>query len=128
MKAIPTPSPPVKPTIIYDGDCSFCKYWISRWQGMTQGKVIYTPYQQVPDGLYNISHAQFKRSVYLITAYGQRLHGAEAVAVLLKLSGYSTWNWFYHHLPFANSIAEIGYRLVADNRDTFYKLTKLFLK
>ncbi|CAM3569654.1 DUF393 domain-containing protein [Pontibacter korlensis] len=120
---------PSKPTIVYDGDCSFCKYWISRWRRRTGNQVEYVPYQKVPDGFHGITHAQFKRSVYLITQYGQRLHGAEAVAALLQISGYSsTWNWIYHRVPLASTIAELGYRIVADNRDVFYKLTKLALK
>ncbi|WP_276497683.1 thiol-disulfide oxidoreductase DCC family protein [Pontibacter litorisediminis] len=117
-----------QPLLVYDGDCSFCKYWVSRWRRNTGNKVKYVPYQEVPDGFRGTSHAQFRRSVYLFTTYGRRLHGAEAVAALLQLSGYSTWNWLYHRLPLAGTIAEAGYRTVADNRDFFFKLTKLFFR
>lgn len=123
-----TTAAPAKPTVVYDGDCSFCKFWIGRWQRLTQDRVTYVPFQEVPEEFCGISRKQFKKSVYLITKYGQRLRGAEAVAVLLKISGHSgTWNWLYHHLPLAGRIAERSYRLVADNRNTFYKLTKLLL-
>ncbi len=114
--------------LIYDGDCSFCKYWVRRWQQHTQGKVQYIPFQEVPDGFHGISRKQFQRSVWLINSYGRPMHGAEAVAVLLQLSGHSTWNWLYHRVPLASTVAELGYRIVADHRDLFYKLTKLFLK
>lgn len=114
------------PLLVYDGDCSFCKFWVRRWQRKTGAKVAYVPYQELPADFRGTTHAQFRRSVYLFTKYGQRLHGAEAVAVLLQLSGHSTWNWLYHRLPLARPVAEAGYRLVADNRDFFYKFTMLF--
>lgn len=114
--------------LVYDGDCSFCKYWVERWRRKTAGKVQYVPFQELPDGFRGTTHVQFRKSVYLFTVYGQRLHGAEAVAALLHLSGHSTWNGLYHRLPLASTVAEAGYRLVADNRDFFYKLTKLFFR
>ncbi|MCX2738410.1 thiol-disulfide oxidoreductase DCC family protein [Pontibacter anaerobius] len=117
-----------KPVLVYDGDCSFCKYWVNRWRRRTGDKIAYVPYQEVPDGFHGITHAQFSKSVYLFTRYGQRLHGAEAVAALLHLSGYSVWSWLYHRLPLASTVAEAGYRLVADHRDFFYKLTKLIFR
>ncbi|ARS37328.1 thiol-disulfide oxidoreductase DCC family protein [Pontibacter actiniarum] len=119
---------PPRPVLVYDGDCSFCKYWVHRWQHRTQGRVQYVPFQEVPDRFYGISHTQFRQSVYLITRYGQRLHGAEAVAVLLQLSGYGTWSGLYYRLPFVSTVAEAGYRLVANHRDFFFKLTQLFFR
>ncbi|MDX5482508.1 MAG: DUF393 domain-containing protein [Hymenobacteraceae bacterium] len=117
-----------KPILVYDGDCSFCKYWVNRWRSKTGNRITYVPFQEVPNPFHGISHDRFRKSVYLITSYGQPLHGAEAVSVLLKLSGYSTWNWLYHSVPLAGTVAEAGYRLVADHRDFFYKLTKLVFK
>lgn len=116
------------PAIVYDGDCSFCKYWVSRWRSISHNKVLYVPYQEVPDGFYGIRHEQFKKSVYLITVYGQPVHGAAAVAALLQLSGDSTWSWLYHRIPFAGKLAETGYRTVANHRDLFYKLTRLLFR
>lgn len=117
-----------KPVLVYDGDCSFCKYWVNKWRRRTGNKIQYVPFQEVPDSFHGITHAQFRRSVYLFTSYGQRLHGAEAVAVLLQLSGYSNWSWLYHRVPLASTVAETGYRVVADHRDFFYKVTKLVFR
>lgn len=122
------PSGLTHPMLVYDGDCSFCKYWVNRWRRKTGNKVKYTPFQELPEEFRGTTHAQFRKSVYLFTKYGQRLHGAEAVAALLHLSGHSTWNWLYHRLPLAGKVAEGGYRLVADNRDFFFKLTKLVFR
>lgn len=117
-----------KPVLVYDGNCSFCRYWVDRWKAKTGNKIKYVPFQAVPDSFYGVTHAEFSKSVYLITQYGQRLHGAKAVAVLLQLSGFSTWSWLYHRVPLASFAAEAGYRLVADHRDLFYRITKLVFK
>lgn len=122
------PAPPAKPLVVYDGDCSFCRYWIGRWKNLTQGRVEYVPYQLMPDPYMGVGHAQFRQAVYLLTAYGQRLRGAEAVAVLLKLSGYPSSSWLYYRLPLASKAAEAGYHFVANRRDFFYRLTQLFFR
>ncbi|TPE44890.1 thiol-disulfide oxidoreductase DCC family protein [Pontibacter mangrovi] len=117
-----------KPILVYDGACSFCKYWVNKWRHRTGSRITYVPFQEVPDPFHGVSRAQFQKSVYLITPYEQRLHGAEAVAALLQLSGFSVWHWIYQRVPLAGSLAEVGYRIVANNRDAFYKLTKLVFK
>lgn len=40
-------SPPAKPTMVWDGECGFCKYWISVWQSKTGDKLQYKKYQDV---------------------------------------------------------------------------------
>ncbi|MBF9251818.1 DUF393 domain-containing protein [Pontibacter sp. 172403-2] len=116
------------PILIFDGDCSFCKYWVNRWKRKTAGKVNYVPYQEVPDNFEGISKAQFQRSVWLITADGRRLKAAAAVFELLRIGGTGTWNQIYHRVPLAGKVFELGYRLIANNRNLFYKLTKLFFR
>ncbi|WP_242920913.1 thiol-disulfide oxidoreductase DCC family protein [Pontibacter liquoris] len=114
--------------LIYDGDCSFCKYWVRRWQHRTKDKVQYVPFQSVPDGFHDISREQFRRSVWLITADGRKLHAAAAVFELLAMGGQHGWNRAYYQVPLANRLFEFAYRVVANNRDLFYKLTKLFFR
>lgn len=38
---------PEKPTLVYDGDCSFCRLWIERWRALTGERVQYAPFQRV---------------------------------------------------------------------------------
>src|SRR5450631_148441 len=58
-------SPPGKPLLIYDGDCSFCRYWIRRWKQMTGEKVDYLPSQdmRVPAEFPEIPTEQFGQPV-----------------------------------------------------------------
>ena len=49
MRATPrwqVSSPPqARPLLLYDGDCGFCRLWVSRWRGITGEHVDYEPFQ-----------------------------------------------------------------------------------
>ncbi|MFD2512933.1 thiol-disulfide oxidoreductase DCC family protein [Pontibacter locisalis] len=113
-----------KPILVFDGECAFCKYWVNRWRQRTEDDVIYIPFQQAPPSYFGISREQFRESVYLITQY-RRLHGAEAVFELLAISGDTTFIRLYN-LPLANRLFELGYSIVANNRNFFYELLRRF--
>jgi predicted DCC family thiol-disulfide oxidoreductase YuxK len=120
---------PEKPLLIYDGDCGFCKKWISLWQKLTQNKVEYRTSQEVSSHFPQISQEQFDKSVVLITPVGNHYTGAEAVLrslvveptlkfprVLLKLyEKFQPFRW----------ISEKTYSLIAENRILFSRLTYL---
>ena len=31
------------PTLVYDGDCGICRYWVTYWRDLTAERVIYRP-------------------------------------------------------------------------------------
>jgi hypothetical protein len=33
-------------TLVFDGDCGICRSWVSYWERLTNGRVIYRPYQE----------------------------------------------------------------------------------
>lgn len=35
-----------KPTMLFDGDCDFCRHWIEKWRKWTGDKIRYEPYQK----------------------------------------------------------------------------------
>ncbi|WP_299822604.1 DCC1-like thiol-disulfide oxidoreductase family protein [uncultured Pontibacter sp.] len=117
----------LKPILVYDGDCSFCKFWVSRWQKLTPHEVKFTPYQHLPEVYYGVKRQEFKKSVYLITHY-RRLRGAAAVFEVLALGGNDFWNKLYYNIVLADVLFEAGYRFVASNRDFCFWVTKLFYK
>ncbi|GAB3199163.1 putative DCC family thiol-disulfide oxidoreductase YuxK [Pontibacter aydingkolensis] len=117
----------LKPIMVYDGACNFCKYWVSKWQLHASGEVTFIPYQQLPKTYFGITRQQFSKSVYLITQY-RRLRGAAAVFEMLALGGNDFWNRLYHNVILADSVFEAGYWLVATFRDFFFWVIKLFSK
>src|SRR2546430_2176328 len=74
-------SPPPKPLMIFDGDCQFCRTWISRWQQLTGNQVDYVPFQDpiITEKFGEIPRERFEASVQLIDLDGTVYDGAEAV-------------------------------------------------
>lgn len=115
----------LRPILVYDGNCDFCRFWVDRWRRMAYTEVDFEPYQQLPAHFHGISRDQFAQSVYLITQY-RRLKGAAAVFEVLAIGGNDFWNRLYYNVVLADTVFEAGYRFVASNRDFFFRLTKLF--
>jgi predicted DCC family thiol-disulfide oxidoreductase YuxK len=122
-------SPPGKPLLIYDGDCGFCRYWIRRWKQMTGEKVDYLPSQdaRVPAEFPEIPPEQFELSVQLVDTDGRVSSGAEAALRSLAYGADHRWPLrAYQSVPVFAKCAEWSYRLVADHRVFFWRLTRLF--
>jgi len=116
-----------KPRLIYDGDCHFCRRWIERWRATTGDRVEYRSSQECAAEHPGISGEEFSQAVQWIGADGRRESGAPAV-----LSALATANFFgrallflYRRVPPFAWAADAGYRVVAENRAIFSKLTRL---
>lgn len=95
-----------KPTLVYDGDCGFCKRWVVRWKCMTGDAVSYEPAEGAIE------------AVRFIDANGTRTEAAEAVFKSLE---HACWPWkagsaAYRRLPGFAAASEAVYGLVARNR------------
>lgn len=113
----------IKPLLIFDGYCGFCKRWIGRFRRMTGDRVEYAPSQEVGDRYRQISQKQFEESVWLVEPNGKISKGAEAVFRALATS--RSWKWLlflYRFLPFFAPISEWMYRFVAKHRSTDCRL------
>jgi lipase maturation factor 1 len=114
------------PLLLFDGDCGFCRFWVARWQAMTRGRVDFAPAQQEASRFPQVTEEAWKRSVQLVTPEGAVYGGAEAVFRMLACAPEHRWMLaVYRHLPGARPVSEAAYRLVADNRGFFSKLTRL---
>ena len=60
----------VKPLLVYDGDCGFCRLWIARWQSFTGNRIEYAPFQEVAERFPQIPREDFERSVQLLMPGG----------------------------------------------------------
>ncbi len=114
-----------KPILVYDGDCDFCKYWISRWKHVTKDRINYAPYQEVYTNFPEIPVSEFQSSVKLILETGQVYSGAEAI--LCALDNH-TFLWCYTKLPGFSYISEAIYRFIAKHRQHFSKMTRWLWK
>lgn len=115
-----------KPLLIYDGDCSFCKLWIARWEQITKDSIEYEPYQTAAQRFPEIPHEKFTKSVQLITEDNEILDGAYAVVCSLAYDPTKRWMlWIYDKIPLVGTASEWCYGIIARHRDVAYKLTCL---
>ena len=123
--AEPSDARPKKPLHVYDGDCGFCRRWVSQWQSQTGDQVIYLPYQQVAFKFPQIPESTFREAVHLIEPDGRISRGAEAVLRTLAFAPRKRWMlWAYEHLPGVAPVSEAVYRAVARRRARFSAVTQ----
>ena len=114
-----------KPVLIYDGDCGFCRLWITRWSPLTKAQVDYHTSQEGGKNYPQISLEDFESSVYFVDSDGSFYSGAKAAFKALAYA--SSGKWFlraYEKIPGFAPTSEWGYRQVAQNRKLFSVLTQ----
>ncbi len=116
----------MKPVLIYDGDCDFCKYWLARWRVRLGDRVEYIPLQdpQVVRRFPDLQAAQLKRAVHLIKPDGSVSAGARAVFETFAFGWSSMPIRAYRRIPGVAWASELGYRLVARNRPLLWRFTR----
>ena len=117
----------VKPILIFDGKCSFCRIWIDYWKQLTGDAVEYAPSQEVGPQYPQIPPDNFNRSVQLVLPNGEFFQGADAVLRTLAYDKSRQWPlWMYRHVPGVAPLTEAFYRFIAANRNFAYRVTVLF--
>ena len=106
-----------RPTLIFDGDCGFCRRWIKRMQAATGTAVDYQPFQTAAGTFPGIEREECERAVQWIGVDGRRAQGAEAVFLALSASACGReLLTAYRRLPGFAAVSEAAYRLVARHR------------
>jgi len=127
-QVIQVASPPDKPLMVFDGDCNFCRRWISRWRETTGGRVEYLPFQDtsIAARFPEIPAERFAGAVQLIEPDGRVYGGAQAVFRVLATAPRMRWPLSaYENIPGVKPITEFWYGIVARNRTAFSWLTRL---
>ena len=107
-----------RPLLIYDGDCSFCRAWLARWQLTTRPYVDDAPSQSVAPRFPQIPAERFRQSVVLVEPDGHVSYGAEAVfRSYAHAPRGGLWLALYQKLPGFAPATELAYRLIARNRN-----------
>lgn len=123
----PTQHPPrEKPMMVWDGDCSFCKYWILRWKKITGSAVDYHPYHDVAKRYPDIDVKTFRRAVRFIETDGQVFSGA--AAAYRSFTYGTSWNrlWsLYRNQKWFRKLSDWSYDRIAKNRPIMFKITIL---
>lgn len=119
--------PPRKPTLIFDGDCNFCRRWTATWASATGERVDYLPSATgAPMYLPKVPPEELAASVRLVEPSGRVSAGAEAVFRALAFAPGRGWMLkAYEKIPGARPSSEWFYRLVARRRKLFSRITRL---
>jgi len=113
------------PTLVYDGDCAICRYWIAYWRGLTHGRVVFRPYQEAAADFATISRETFQHAIQFIEPDGHVYSGAAATFRVLRLvPGRAAWWWCYAHLPAFAASSEWAYAYLARRRGLLDRLTR----
>ena len=114
------------PTLVYDGDCAVCRYWVTYWHELTEERIQYRPYQEAAADFPAIPRQEFQRAIQLIERDGRVYSGAAAAFRLLRHApSRSAWWWCYSHLPGFAAMSEWAYAFFARRRDLLLRLSKL---
>ena len=120
---------PQKTVLIWDTECGFCKYWITKWQMIVDEKNIdLRPYQEAADDFPDLDREIFGKAVRLITLDGTVYSGASAAFKSLELGGATNlpMSWYTQNPTFAE-LTEWLYQKIADNRPFLYDVSHFFL-
>jgi predicted DCC family thiol-disulfide oxidoreductase YuxK len=113
-------------TLVFDGDCAICRYWVAYWRELTCGRVVYRPYQEAAKDFPTIPLEAFQRAIQLIEADGSAHSGAAATfRVLRHAQGRGAWWWCYARVPGFAALSEFSYAFFARRRNLLSRLTKL---
>jgi predicted DCC family thiol-disulfide oxidoreductase YuxK len=114
------------PTLVFDGDCAICSYWVSYWQGLTGESISYRPYQEAAADFPGIQLRSFQRAIQFIDSDGRVYSGAAATfRVLRHVPGRALWWWSYAHLPGFAVLSEWAYSYFSRRRGLLNRLTKV---
>jgi len=105
------------PTLIFDGDCSFCASVAKHFEKRSFRPLAIAPWQRSNLAAFGLTEAQASSQVYLVRD-GQLFGGAEAFAELMRIQGdpfhrFIAWGM---RLPGIRRLMAWGYTLVARNR------------
>jgi predicted DCC family thiol-disulfide oxidoreductase YuxK len=100
-------------TVIFDGECEFCRQsvtWIQRKLDITS-----IPYQTADLSTFNLTREQCAKQVYVI-GDGSTYGGADAIAILLKHRGNRVQSTL---ITASGGLGRASYRWIASHRNAW---------
>ena len=112
------PMPVERPTLVYDGECGFCRRTVSivsRWD--RDGRLALIPFQdQARVAAFHIPLPALAAAMHLVLPDGRVFAGADAGAELLRLLPGKRWLAWLFAVPGALPVARRVYRWIARRR------------
>ena len=119
MNVIHVAHPPAKPLLVYDGDCRFCRKWITMLQSWdSAGRLRFVPFQDAAEvaRLPFVPRAALEKAMHLVSPDDAVFAGAAAMPPILRLlPGGLLVRWVFA-VPGVPWMASKVYGVVARNR------------
>ena len=125
MAYVPVSAEP-RPVLVWDGECGFCKRCVLWIRSRVGEGLECVPYQELGERFPELDRAACAKAVQLVEGNGKITQGAEACYRAMSLAAGWGWPLFLHRfLPGFDFVSEVGYSLVARNRTTVSRLSKV---
>lgn len=112
-----TPLPSSNPTVVFDGDCRFCRRWIRRYWNLRHEGIAWTSFQSGAEHFPAIPVEQFQEAMHVIEPDGSTRRGAGAFFRLQQLVGIRSWPlWLHEHVSPFRVLTDAIYRWTARHR------------
>ncbi|MAN59945.1 MAG: thiol-disulfide oxidoreductase [Flavobacteriaceae bacterium] len=124
-----TQYPPTSGTVlVWDGECGFCRYWVTRWQHLTKGRIQFEIYQDVASQFPDIPLKEFKKASRLIEPDGKVYSGPDSAYRSYTYAGQRfPWHRWYVTYRWFQKLSDHAYNHIAKNRTFYFKVTKVLL-
>lgn len=122
-----TAFPPKKPMMVWDGECSFCKYWITNWHSKTKNKIEYITLQEKASYFEDIPLKEFKKASRLIETDGKVYSGPNSVFRLFTYfdKNHTSWHRWYTNSKWFAEVCDHTYNWIAKHRPFMFAMTKV---
>jgi predicted DCC family thiol-disulfide oxidoreductase YuxK len=108
-------------TLVYDGQCSFCRRWVARIARRDRSGTFEFVARQT-DGLVErfpkLDEGDFNTGMRLITPDGAVHVGADAAYQIARRLRYWRWIAWLYHVPGIHSLTRTVYAWIAANRQS----------
>ncbi len=113
--------------MVWDGECGFCKYWITRWKSKTADRIDYKTFQQVAVNYKDIPLKEFKKASRLIETEGDIYSGPDsAFRIFIYFEEKDTrWHRWYTQYNWFTGLSDHTYNFIAKNRGFMFTLSKI---
>lgn len=122
-----TSHPPSQNILVWDGDCGFCKFWKTRWEAKTKGKIEFKTFQTTAENFPDIPLKEFKKASRLIETDGKIYSGPDSAYRSLWHAGNHIYHELYKKSGWFKYLSDHGYNHIAKNRHFYFQLTKFLL-
>lgn len=107
-----------RPTVVFDGNCPFCRKWVKRLQGILHEENLSfrsLTEESVLSDFPGVTHESLMKSIHFIARDGTVLTGMEAIVVALSLRPAGRASRVLR-LPGLRQLSDMAYRTVAARR------------